>query len=281
MEHAEKLRLQAEGIIPSGEDDVASIHDIVRFKQPNLDQKLVYDHWNRKSLVDHFLQPQLSLGEFQQGAGRLGDFESATYEASVRRGQDEIALEMRGRANVTQHTVEIRKFVVISKERPGELVVQYQLHGLPQNVPLHFGVEFNFATMPGGASDRYFYDSSGAQLGMLDAVQNLSECNRIGLVDEWQGLDVSLELSRHAGVWTHPIETISQSESGFELVHQSVAVIPHWEFVAPADGPWTVDIRMILDTSLARARQLASLSQSPGESLGQNSEPEAHAVESP
>ena len=80
--------------------------------------------------------------------------------------------------------------------------------------------------------------------------------------DEWQGLDVSLELSRKAGIWTFPIETISQSEAGFELVHQSVSVTPHWEFVAPKDGPWTVDIRLICDTSLARARQLASFGQS-------------------
>ena len=55
-----------------------------------------------------------------------------------------------------------------------------------------------------------------------------------------------------------PIETISQSEGGFEAVHQSVCVLPHWEFVMPEDGPWVVDLRLIIDTSVAAARLLAS-----------------------
>jgi alpha-amylase len=262
VDHAEKLRLQAAGEIPIEEEDVESIHDIVRFKQPDLDKKLDYDRWPRKSLVDHFMQPHLTLDQYARGEGLLGDFETAAYEASVRRGEQEIALQMHGRGHVSQYDVDIRKVVVLSKDRPGELIIQYQLHGLPQQVPLHFGIEFNFATMPGGASDRYFYDASGAQLGLLDLRQSLEDCDRIGLVDEWQGLDVSLELSQKGGIWTHPIETISQSESGFELVHQSVSVTPHWEFVAPEDGPWVVDIRLIMDTSLARARQLATFGQS-------------------
>ncbi|MEQ9408426.1 MAG: DUF1926 domain-containing protein [Fuerstiella sp.] len=258
FEHAQRLREAAE----RGEelrDSVASIHDLVRFKQPNLDRKIAYDSWPRKSLVDHFLQPNLSLEQFQRGEGLASGLATATYEASVRRSESEIALEMRGRGEVGGTDVEVRKFVVISQDRPNELLIQYQLHGLPQGVPLHFGAEFNFATMPGGASDRYFYNAVGAQLGTLDSWQSLDSAERIGLVDEWQGLDVSLEMSRAAEIWAFPIETISQSESGFELVHQSVAVIPHWHFVTPEEGPWSVDLRLVLDTSLARARQLAEM----------------------
>jgi 4-alpha-glucanotransferase len=54
-----------------------------------------------------------------------------------------------------------------------------------------------------------------------------------------------------------PIETISQSEDGFEAVHQSVCVIPHWEFVMPDSGSWVVDLRVLIDTSVAAARRLA------------------------
>ena len=163
---------------------------------------------------------------------------------------------------------------MISSDRPNELLIQYQLHDLPQNTPLHFGVEFNFATMPGGASDRYFYGASGSQLGTLDSKQQLENCERIGLVDEWQGLDASLEASIAAGIWAFPIETISQSESGFELVHQSVVVIPHWHITASSNGSWGVDLRLVLDTSLARARELAVM----GEERDRHSEPAAVAA---
>jgi len=261
FEHADRLREAAE----RGEelhDNVSSIHDLVRFKQPDLDKKIAYDAWPRKSLVDHFLQPDLSIDEFQRGEGLISGFSIATYEASVRRSETEIALEMRSRGPAGDYEIEIRKVVMISQDRPNELMIQYQVHGLPQHEHMHFGVEFNFATMPGSASDRYFYDAAGSQLGTLDSRQSLDTCERIGLVDEWQGLDVSLEMSQPAGIWAFPIETISQSESGFELVHQSVAVTPHWYISAPESGPWTVDLRLVLDTSLARARHLAKIGES-------------------
>jgi hypothetical protein len=129
--------------------------------------------------------------------------------------------------------------------------------GFPTDVPLHLGVELNFAAMPGGASDRYFYDGTGQRLGTLDSRLSLENCDRVSLVDEWLGMDVSLESSRPAGIWAMPIETISQSEGGFEAVHQSVCLVPHWEFIMPAQGPWIVDLRIVLDTSIALARQLA------------------------
>jgi len=237
--------------------DLASISKDVKFKQPDLDQKIIYDRWPRKSLVDLFLQPQLSAEEFRRGDGVLGDFATGTYEASVRKGDQKIAVEMRRRGTVSDLTGEIRKIILLSADRPNEILIQYQVSGFAKDVPLHLGVEFNFAAMPGGTDDRYFYDASGQRLGTLDQSLCLHNAERLSLVDEWLGLDVSLESSRAGGFWTQPIETISQSEGGFEAVHQSVSVVPHWEFVMPAQGPWVVDLRIIVDTSVAAARQLA------------------------
>ena len=247
----------------AGEDggDLASIQRTIKFKQPNLDKKIFYDKWPRKSLVDHFLQPELSHEQFSKGEGLIGDFETGVYEASIRKGETRIAVEMRRRGTVSGLTGEVRKIVVLSADRPNEILVQYQLSDFPQQVPLHFAVELNFAAMPGNADDRYFYDASGNRMGTLDKRLNLNDVDRVSMVDEWLGLDVAVELSRESGIWTLPIETISQSEGGFELVHQSVAVVPHWEFVMPEDGPWVVDLRIVLDTSIATARQLAEPSQ--------------------
>ena len=137
-------------------------------------------------------------------------------------------------------------------------LIQYQVSGFAKDVPLHLAVELNFAAMPGGAGDRYFYNGTGQRLGTLDTMLNLPAADRLSLVDEWLGIDVGIESSRVGGIWTMPIETISQSEGGYEAVHQSVCVQPHWEFVMPENGPWVVDLRLIIDTSVAAARQLAS-----------------------
>jgi alpha-amylase len=211
--------------------------------------------------VDHFLQPELTAETFRKADGILSAFSTATYESSVQRNDEDVLVELSCRGRVNTYEVTIRKTVSMSLRQPGELRVQYQLSDLPQGVPLHFASEFNFATMPGGASDRYYYGAIGQQISSLDSCVDLAQSTRLGLVDEWQGLDVSLEWTESGGVWAFPIETISQSESGFELVHQSVAVVPHWNFVAPKEGPWMVNLRLTVNTSQAQARQLAEVGE--------------------
>jgi alpha-amylase len=229
----------------------------VRFKQPGLDQKLIYDHWPRKSLVDHFLQPGLDHQSFQQGNGRVGDFTEGVYHAVIRRSDERVEAILSRDGKLGPYDVRIIKTVSMSASDGSTLVIRYELERLPADLPIHFGVEFNFAAMPAGAQDRYFYNADGDRLGTLDALLDRDKMSRIGLVDEWLGLDVSLEFSTPASLWAQPVQTVSQSESGFELVHQSTSVTPHWEFLGPADGRWSAEITLTLDTSAAQAKHLA------------------------
>jgi alpha-amylase len=119
---------------------------------------------------------------------------------------------------------------------------------------LHFAVEINLAAMAGHAHDRYYSDVAGRRLGMLDAALDLPETEGVNLTDEWLNLGISLRWSSPAGLWCFPIETVSQSEAGFEGVYQSSAVIPHWRVTADAARRWEVRIRWSLD----RARAVAS-----------------------
>ena len=48
--------------------------------------------------------------------------------------------------------------------------------------------------------------------------------------------------------WAFPIETVSQSEGGFELVHQSVVVQPHWTVIGDAEGRWSITMQLSLET---------------------------------
>ena len=111
--------------------------------------------------------------------------------------------------------------------------------------------------MPAGPHDRYFYGDDGQSLGTLDTRLDTGPMSRIGLVDEWLGVDAALDSSEPASFWTMPIQTVSQSESGFELVHQSCSVVPHWQFQVPEDGCWRVRLSLSFDTSATQARALA------------------------
>lgn len=250
-------KVRAAGAHQGGHDEhqAVSIHDLVAFKQPDLHKKLQYDYGPRKSCVDHFFQPGLSLERVQAGEGEIGDFAAGVFESVLRRADDAVQVRLTRHGQLGPYAISLNKTITLERGS-GRLEIVYELSALPQHVPLHFGVEFNFAGMAAGASDRYYYDASGRELGQLETVQDLPATGRIGLVDEWLGLDVSLEWSHPAGVWTFPIQTISQSEAGFEAVHQSSTVIPHWQFTAPADGKWRVEIALTCDTSAAQARKL-------------------------
>ena len=156
--------------------------------------------------------------------------------------------------------MKVNKTVALASQQSGSLEITYVLENLPAGLPIHFGIECNFAAMAAGASDRYYYSEHGQNLGPLETLNSTPSTARIGLVDEWLGLDVALDISKPTSFWTQPIQTVSQSESGFELVHQSCSVMPHWEFLAPADGRWSVTLVLSMDTSAAQARELAERS---------------------
>ena len=49
------------------------------------------------------------------------------------------------------------------------------------------------------------------------------------------------------GIWTFPIRTVSQSEGGFESVHQSVVVMPHWIVEGNGAGVWETTLVLSID----------------------------------
>ncbi len=251
----EKVRQAGENQASHDPSKAVSIHDLVAFKQPDLHKKIQYDAWPRKSCVDHFLQPGLTIDRFQAGEGEIGDCVMGVYDTVLRRSPELVQARLARHGKLGPYAVTLTKTIGLERGS-GQLEISYDLEALPQNVPIHFGVEFNFAGMAAGASDRYFYDSQGRQMGQLESVLDLANTERIGLIDEWLGLDTALEFSKPTGIWTFPIQTISQSEGGFEAVHQSSMVMPHWEFMAPQDGKWSVKITMSIDTSAAQARRL-------------------------
>ena len=77
----------------------------------------------------------------------------------------------------------------------------------------------------------------------------------LGLTDQWLGISIHLTADQPTGWWTYPIETVSLSEGGFELVHQSVVVQPHWLIRGDRDGRWSMTMRMDIDTAGAEQRR--------------------------
>ncbi len=227
-------------------DGPPSILDRVVLKQEGLDRLLVYDRHPRKALVDHFFPIDLDLGDLIACRDvERGDFATGTYLSRVVRGPDHVALVMERPGLADGHPIQVRKTIALEAESD-VLDVHYVMEELPEGVPLHFGVEINLAAMAGHAQDRHYSDPSGRRLGMLDARLDLGDSDGLTLTDEWLDLAVGLRWSRPAALWCFPIETVSQSEGGFEGVYQSSAVLPRWTITADATRRWDVRIRWTL-----------------------------------
>jgi len=242
----------------SAGDEPAFTPDRLILKEVDLGRRIVYDRHPRKALVDHFLPAGVTLDDLAACRDvERGDFVQGAYLSKVHRGPHRVALVMERAGRADGHAIRVRKTVELTAGSP-TLDVVYVLDDLPEGVPLHFAVEVNLAAMAGHADDRYYSTADGSRLGMLDARLDLTGQDGLSLTDEWLDLDVSLAWSRPAGVWCFPVETVSQSEGGFEGVYQSSAVLPHWVVTADSSRRWEVRLRW----TVAHASE--PLTESPG-----------------
>ena len=238
----------------SANGEVASIHDQVVFKQEGLNERLGYDSWARNSLVDHFYAAEVSLEQVATGnAEQHGDFVHGPYETKLRRNDDRVQLQLVRTGQVQGREIKVTKGISLNAEE-AVLEIAYLVENIPSDITLHLAPEFNFAGLPSGADDRYFRGADRHGIGQLGTQLDLHDTHELGLVDQWLGIDVGLTFDRPTSIWTYPVETVSQSEGGFELVHQSVAVVPHWALVPDTNGRWSVTMHLNIDTSLAESR---------------------------
>jgi alpha-amylase len=217
-----------------------------------------YDAWPRRNFVDHFLCPGLSLGEFRAGRGHVGDFSNAVYESRIRESAAWVELCMQSCGRVGAQDLRVKKTVRL-ESGSGCLFARYEIDGLAEGERVCFAVEFNLSGLTTTSEDAYYYDPMGRQLGSLESVQTLTLADRIGVADEVIGMDVAIDATQRATVWAFPIQTVTQSQRGVEVLSQSCCLVPHWQVVADANGRWQVTLKLSIDTAAAQARQLSTV----------------------
>ena len=236
---------------PGAARSVVDASQVAKFKQVGLEQMVRYDTFRRKSLVDHFYDVDVPAAAVMDGtAMERGDFAAGAYEASVRRNPGRIQVVLSRTGNAWGIPFTLSKAITLEAESR-TLEIAYKLSDLPPDFRQHLAVEFGFAGMPAQAVGRFFFDDLHHNLGELGSRLDLPFVQSIGLMDDWLGIDARLSVGAatngsRAGVWTFPIQSVSQSEGGFELVHQSAVVMPHWLVTPDANGVWMVSLRLTI-----------------------------------
>ncbi|MCL5268071.1 MAG: DUF1926 domain-containing protein [Bacteroidetes bacterium] len=210
---------------------IHSIHDMVVSKESGLEKLLNYDWYRRASFIDHFVGKS-TLEEFVAAKyEELGDFVNQPYTRKIVHRGNKVHLQFSRDGFVkTAGKLPVRLTKSFEfKSGSAAIVCQYQLQNLgTAPIDADFGVEFNFGLMAGDAHDRYYKingskpaDSRLRSSGYTEGVSTVS------LTDEWQGLEVTIEVDSPKVLWRFPIETVSLSESGFERVYQSSVIFLH------------------------------------------------------
>lgn len=251
--HQDVLRSQAHQMTLTGTTNGASsIHDVVRVKETGLEKLLTYDKCRKACFVDHFLAPDATLDSYSSGRYKdLGDFECAKFTHDVRYGNKQISVVMSRDgavvANGSRHPVRVTKTVTVFADFP-EIDVKWEVSNSgSEDIDIWFGVENNFSLLAGNSPDRYYeIDGKKPADPMLGGKGQSADIYETRLIDKWSGVSIIVDTVPRAGLWRFPIETVSQSEGGFERTFQNSSLLFHWKVSLKTGSPVEFSLKIKL-----------------------------------
>ena len=216
---------------PAGDqsgDGVESIHEIVRSKEANLADHLVYDAYERRSALVRCLPVDATAADFAAGrVHELGDFLDARFLLA---GLDDARLSVTHDGSIETPTgrapVRVEKTITLGGGRrdPSLDVGVNVVNDSATVLEFRLGVEFAITMLGGGgnpaawwliAEERTPHDGSGAATGVSALAQGNDDL----------GVRLDMTVDRAVDAWWSPIDTISNSENGFERVYQGSCLV--------------------------------------------------------
>jgi 4-alpha-glucanotransferase len=211
---------------------VLSIHDQTRMKEEGLERWLNYDRWPRHSF-------------------RLLLFGQAkTYEDYAALRLDEDAALAGGRYRSGKVSAE--GVTLLSKDStdwPAEKMLSFEAtpdgfficcdvtlgRRAPGAASVNVGIEVIVNFLAPSSPDRYF-ESDGKRYPLRWS--SAAHASELHVVDEWQRARVALIAPKAASFWISPIETVSESEDGFERIYQGSQITAVWPVEIAEGGEW-------------------------------------------
>ena len=229
---------------PVGE--VASIHEQTRVKEPGLEKYLRYDRWARQAFRILIFSPSRKHADYESlqlredagfAAGEYSVKSSGPLEAEIVReailptkdGDVPFSLTKRFSFGPAPRGCEVACEVGIKLKQPMDRAV---ILGIESIVNLLAPTEANrfFETQNGPKNLRFSGELPGPILRMEDG---------------WQRVRIALHAPGTDNFWVAPIETVSESEEGFERVYQGSQILARWristEKVFSANLVWRIE----------------------------------------
>jgi len=217
----------------------ASIHDMVRTKEPGLENMLFYDPQRRASLVEHFYDKNVSVDDlWAVRAFDRGDFVGRPFvmeTAAQRKGHTtSVSLFREGRVMEGGEAMSVHVMKRLTFPS-GDLAlkVEYEVRNDGTRcLDTRFVSEWNLTLLAGDSPDRsYFIEGKPILDPRLCTRGEDGPVSHAGMLDRWMGLKVSFETTTPGRFFRYPVETVSQSEGGFERVYQGSCLLWGWDLM--------------------------------------------------
>lgn len=218
-----------------------SIHDQSRVKEEGLERWLHYDRWPRNAFRLLLFRPEktyqdcatVNLEENAELAGgrfRVAGVSKAGATLASEESSDWPAEKTFTFAR-TAKGFDIACDVLLKRTAPGA-------------ASLVLGIEIVANFLAPSAPDRYF-ELAGQRYPLRWAAA--VPASGVRVVDEWQKIAIALSAPGAREFWVSPIETVSESEDGFERIYQGSQIIAIWPLELQSGGEWKGRLTMAVE----------------------------------
>jgi hypothetical protein len=224
---------------------VASIHDNVRSREEGLERFLQYDRWPRNAFRLIVFSPAKRYEDY--AAIRLD--ENATLAGgdytvrAARGGHLDLSCEavIESGEGPAQRICCLKRFSFAHDQGGGytlSCALELSASG-SQPLRAFLGLEVVLNLLAPTEPDRYFeVQGQRHTLRWAAAVPAAPTGASVRLVDEWQNVAATIDAPSATQFWIAPIETVSESELGFERVYQGSQILALWPVEIAAGAPW-------------------------------------------
>ncbi len=254
--HATLKAFESKAPVAAGAADgeaPASIHDAVRVKEPGLAARLVYDAYERRSGLVRALAIDATPEDWAAARAReLGDAVDGSFEL-VALGDGRLVT--RRDATIAGASVRVTKTLTLGGDRRAPtLALQADLEHLAgPEVRVRVGVEWALTMLGGGGNPAAWWDVGGVR-SAHDASGASEWISTIAQGNDYIGVSVTTTAAE-ADAWWAPIETVSNSENGFERMYQGSALLLSWPVRLAAGDRWTRTVTNVVATTRDRGSE--------------------------
>jgi 4-alpha-glucanotransferase len=227
-------------------DAPASIHEMVQVKEPGLADRLVYDDYERRSGLIRILAPDATAATWGAGGrGEFGDFVAGSFRVE-RLDPDAVRLVRDGSATIDGRQVALRAAVEL-RIAGGRLDPVLEQHLTIENtgdtvLDARIGSEWAITMLGGGGNPEAWWELEGERTSH-DGSRSAANIDRLAQGNGWVGAELATTIESAGDAWIAPIETISNSEAGFERVYQGSALLLSWPVRLAPGERWSATIR--------------------------------------